>query len=316
MANITFHSVNQFKRRAGFTLVELLVCISIIGLLIATLLPSLSQAREVTYMALCGNNLRQIGTSMGGYAAEWKGSIPPNVGRTDGVDASLGPYATANTQPVYAAGLSHYAGYIRSDNIGPANGGAQMNWHSGLGVMWGTGNIPYTLGGARLFWCPGERRANFMGKSNQSGIVGPGQYWVNSGSSGLVDHPSTPIVNTNGGTWTVRGNYTYRSLGVTNSPLVNYNNSISKGSWQMDRVAKYVAVIDNAMNIDGKSVASPGSIPNFTHGRDAYVGMNVLGYDGHAKWHSDPSVAWQVYDPLGLGNSYYAAQWNLYDTWQ
>ena len=325
LKNTSVRSNRHSLRRPAFTLVELLVCIAIIVLLISTLIPALGQSREVTYMALCGNNLRQVGTSMGGYAAEWKGCIPPNITRVDGVDPTYGPYATANsTSTVYAASMSHYIGYVRSDNSGPANGGAQMNWYSGLGVMWSTGNIPYTLAGARLMWCPGERRANFMGTSKQSSLVGPGRYWITSGNTGLIDHPDSPIPGSNGGAWTVQSNYTYRSLGVSPSPSVTYNNSISKGSWQIDRVAKYVAVIDNAVNIYGDSKANPGLLPIYTHGQNAYAGMNMLGYDGHAKWHSDPSALWQVYDsPIstlahdtGFGNSFYAAQWNLYDTWQ
>src|SRR6185295_9752610 len=48
-------------RRAGFTLVELLCVIAIIGILIALLLPAIQAARDNARMASCGNNLKQIG---------------------------------------------------------------------------------------------------------------------------------------------------------------------------------------------------------------------------------------------------------------
>jgi prepilin-type N-terminal cleavage/methylation domain-containing protein/prepilin-type processing-associated H-X9-DG protein len=62
--------------RNAFTLVELLVVISIIALLMGVLLPALTAARKMAQATVCRSNLKQIGLAANFYAEAWNFFIP------------------------------------------------------------------------------------------------------------------------------------------------------------------------------------------------------------------------------------------------
>jgi prepilin-type N-terminal cleavage/methylation domain-containing protein len=64
------------RTRPGFTLVELLVVISIIAVLISILLPSLRKARESAKRTVCKANLRQLGMGFLIYTDSYDGKLP------------------------------------------------------------------------------------------------------------------------------------------------------------------------------------------------------------------------------------------------
>lgn len=59
-------------RKTGFTLVELLVVISIISLLMAVMLPALGKARKTAQSMACMNNLKQMGIALHAYDTEYR----------------------------------------------------------------------------------------------------------------------------------------------------------------------------------------------------------------------------------------------------
>ena len=63
-------------RKNGFTLMELLVTTSIIGILAAILVPTLAAAKRKANRSKCVNNLKQLSSAFIGFTTDYQGRLP------------------------------------------------------------------------------------------------------------------------------------------------------------------------------------------------------------------------------------------------
>ncbi len=167
-------------RFSGFTLVELLVVISIIALLISLLFPALAKSRSLALRVQCGSNMRQIGVAMAEYAEEYGGLYP----LSDTGNWPFGNFAAYNfngtwaNYPYWGFGMLYYSSFgVQGNNMLNPQPGVLKPTRQGVSMMFSTQPGAFSQ---TEFVQPSDYNSNGV-LDNWSGILSGYSYWLDRG---------------------------------------------------------------------------------------------------------------------------------------
>ncbi len=195
----------------GMTLVEALVVISIIGILMALVIPAVSAIRESARRTQCRNNLRQIGLAMDGFQAATRSF--PAAG--PGVHLMVGGHTRLAVLKQFSPQLQILP-YLDQENVVKA---------ANLSLASDSGDAPENATAMsvhiRVFICPSETSALLVGSTGPVSYranLGPGPYLFD-----MDDHPTGDLPQGGEGAFGYGHSFTPQDFkdGVSNTVMMS-----------------------------------------------------------------------------------------------
>ncbi|AGA30705.1 DUF1559 family PulG-like putative transporter [Singulisphaera acidiphila] len=140
----------------GFTLIELLVVLTIIGVLVALLLPAVQAAREAARRVQCVNNLKQIGVGLHHYHTAANALPPGRIWKADAFGCGLNIDGHCQNTPWFILMLPHFEQQSLSNAFNFNLGAEGQNF----GGLFPNGTVVQNK--IRLFQCPSDSAMTYQ----------------------------------------------------------------------------------------------------------------------------------------------------------
>ena len=253
-------------QKLGFTLIEMLVVITIIALLMAMLVPAVKKAKEVARSAMCQSNERQLYLAIASYAGDFREIVPPAY--TYGCSS----FAADSQWQIWSGLIKPFVPGVDSD---PGFAGFYDNFQGGQ-----LGPPPPTI--RTVMHCPSEL-------PHGGGVYRQGnKTWV----YGNIREDYAPNVLRSGRAGTSGGSLCgpYGQGGVTNFYSLEVRSYIGREQVYKGAPSDVFLLADGTyIDIEPAYAYSYGPVPiGFGYRHFQRKTLNLLFFDGHSAVQDDP----------------------------